>query len=121
MLNALHLASRGMQVTPNTDAEPSGRAIAGRELLTRREAEILPLLQEDRSNAQIALDLQVGIETVRTHARHIYRKLGVSSRRELVARPAPVAAAEPARLAEPLRRRARTPEHPRLGRSLRRP
>jgi DNA-binding CsgD family transcriptional regulator len=27
--------------------------------------------------------LRVGIETVRTHARNIYRKLGVRSRREL--------------------------------------
>ena len=28
----------------------------------------------------------VGVETVRTHARRIYRKLGVSTRRELRAR-----------------------------------
>jgi hypothetical protein len=41
------------------------------------------MLQQGRSNAQIALALQVGIETIRTHARNIYRKLGVSSRREL--------------------------------------
>ncbi len=45
-------------------------------------------LQQRRSNAQIAADLHISIETVRTHARHIYRKLGVSSRREL---PAPSA------------------------------
>ncbi len=120
VLNAIHLASRGMQVTPHTDAEPKGRAIAGRELLTRREAEILPLLQEDRSNAQIALALQVGIETVRSHARHIYRKLGVSSRRELVARPSPGPASEPERLTEPIRRRARPPSHPRRGQGSRR-
>jgi DNA-binding CsgD family transcriptional regulator len=30
----------------------------------------------------------VGVETVRTHARNIYRKLGVSSRRDLAAAPA---------------------------------
>jgi DNA-binding CsgD family transcriptional regulator len=57
--------------------------VAGARLLTKREGEVLPLLQQGRSNAQIALALQVGVETVRTHARNIYRKLGVSSRREL--------------------------------------
>jgi hypothetical protein len=43
------------------------------------------LLREGRSNAEIALALQMGIETVRTHTRNVYRKLGVSSRRELIA------------------------------------
>ncbi len=50
-------------------------------------------LQQRRSNAQIAAELHVSIETVRTHARHIYRKLGVSSRRELLA-PATLGAAD---------------------------
>ena len=44
---------------------------------------MLELLQGGRSNAEIAASLHVGVETVRTHARNIYRKLGVSSRREL--------------------------------------
>ena len=89
VLNAIHLASRGLQVTPRAASDPGGGPIAGGHLLTRREAEVLPLLQQGRSNAQIALALQVGVETVRTHARNIYRKLGVSSRRELAAPPAP--------------------------------
>ena len=55
----------------------------GPELLTPREADVLELLQLGRSNAEIALALSVGIETVRTHARSIYRKLGVRTRREL--------------------------------------
>ena len=46
---------------------------------------MLERLQAGRSNAEIALDLHVGVETVRTHARNIYRKLGVRSRRELTA------------------------------------
>ena len=85
VLNAVHLASRGLQLIPRVPASP-GRAVAGGRLLTRARAEVLPLLQQGRSNAQIALALQVGVETVRTHARNIYRKLGVSSRRELAAR-----------------------------------
>jgi DNA-binding NarL/FixJ family response regulator len=86
VLNAIHLASRGLQVTPR--AHPSRPPSATAQLLTLREAEVLPLLALNRSNAQIAVELQVGIETVRTHASNIYRKLGISSRRELAAAPA---------------------------------
>jgi DNA-binding NarL/FixJ family response regulator len=53
------------------------------ELLTPREADVLELLQEGRTNAEIAHTLSIGIETVRTHARNIYRKLGIASRRDL--------------------------------------
>src|SRR5271156_2565748 len=95
VLHAIHLASRGLQVTPRGAPDKRGRSIAGGQLLTQREAEVLPLLQQGRSNAQIAVALQVGVETVRTHARNIYRKLGVSSRRELAAPPAPEGGREP--------------------------
>ena len=81
VLNAIHLASRGLQLTPR-----DGHAVLpGTSLLTAREADVLAGLQQRRSNAQIAAELHVSIETVRTHARHIYRKLGVASRRELLA------------------------------------
>ena len=82
VLNAIHLASRGMQLAPR---EESNEPASG--LLTAREADVLTHLQHRRSNAQIAADLHISIETVRTHARSIYRKLGVRSRRELL--PAP--------------------------------
>jgi DNA-binding NarL/FixJ family response regulator len=85
VLNAVHLASRGLQVIPRAASEQGGGSVGQGHLLTGREAEVLPLLQQGRSNAEIALALQVGVETVRTHARNIYRKLGVSSRGELVA------------------------------------
>jgi DNA-binding NarL/FixJ family response regulator len=81
VLNAIHLASRGLQLTPR-DGDGLGR---GAGLLTAREVDVLGGLQRRRSNAQIAAELHVSVETVRTHARHIYRKLGVSSRRELLA------------------------------------
>jgi DNA-binding NarL/FixJ family response regulator len=84
VLNAIHLASRGLQLTPRSS--PGGdRCLAAADLLTRREAEVLPLLAQGASNGQIALTLGIGVETVRTHARNIYRKLGVASRTELVA------------------------------------
>jgi DNA-binding NarL/FixJ family response regulator len=84
VLNAVHLASRGLQIAPRSSSSP-GELNPGGQLLTRREAEVLPLLQQGATNPQIALALQIGVETVRTHARNIYRKLGVSSRGELVA------------------------------------
>jgi DNA-binding NarL/FixJ family response regulator len=81
VLHAIHLASRGLHVLP--PAMVDGSAAAGPDLLTAREAEVLELLQSGRSNAEIAQALHVGVETVRTHARRIYRKLGVRTRREL--------------------------------------
>lgn len=81
--NAVHLASRGLQVIPRVAAQRSEAAEP--ELLTARETEILALLREGRSNAEIANALHVGVETVRTHRRNIYRKLGVRTRRELAA------------------------------------
>ena len=84
VLHAIHLASRGLHVLPPAALDP--REAVGPELLTPREAEVLELLQSGRSNAEIAQVLHVGIETVRTHARRIYRKLGVRTRRELRAR-----------------------------------
>jgi len=85
VISAIHLASRGLQVLPRAVPGSGYTLAAGGGLLSRREAEVLPLLQRGLSNAQIALALQVGVETVRTHASNIYRKLGVSSRRELAA------------------------------------
>ncbi|HUE26802.1 MAG TPA: response regulator transcription factor [Solirubrobacteraceae bacterium] len=81
VLHAIHLASRGLHVLP--PAQPAGPPALGPEILTPREAEVMELLRSGRSNAEIAHDLHVSIETVRTHARRIYRKLGVRTRREL--------------------------------------
>ncbi len=81
VLNAIHLASRGLHVMPPASADTL--APEGPDILTPREADVLELLQTGRSNAEIANTLHVGVETVRTHARRIYRKLGVATRREL--------------------------------------
>jgi DNA-binding NarL/FixJ family response regulator len=84
VLHAIHLASRGLHVLPPATVEV--HAPVGPELLTPREADVLELLQSGRSNAEIAQALHVSVETVRTHARRVYRKLGVRTRRELRAR-----------------------------------
>ena len=100
IINAIHLSSRGMRVLPRP-APAAGEGVDGQprfdlpepDILTARETEVLELLQQGMTNAQIALTLSIGVETVRTHARNIYRKLGISTRRELARFGAPAAAA----------------------------
>jgi DNA-binding NarL/FixJ family response regulator len=84
LLHAIHLASRGLHVLPPSGVDP--HPPSGPEMLTPREADVLELLRAGHSNGEIAGTLHVSIETVRTHARRIYRKLGVRTRRELVVR-----------------------------------
>jgi LuxR family maltose regulon positive regulatory protein len=56
------------------------------EPLTSREREVLEMLVAVRSLNDIAAELVVSHNTVKTHARSIYRKLGVRSRREAIGR-----------------------------------
>ena len=100
IINAIHLASRGMHVLPRSAASGGGAEtlnVEGSDLLTPREADVLELLQEGFTNAQIAHMLSIGIETVRTHARNIYRKLGITTRRDLAKLTRPDAAGRFAR------------------------
>jgi DNA-binding NarL/FixJ family response regulator len=58
----------------------------GAELgLSRREGEVLQLLVSGRSNRSIAEQMVLGSETVKTHLRSIYRKMGVTNRAQAVA------------------------------------
>ena len=54
--------------------------------LTEREMAVLRLLPSELSQREIASTLYVSLNTVKTHARGIYRKLGVGTRDEAVAR-----------------------------------
>jgi DNA-binding CsgD family transcriptional regulator len=51
--------------------------------LTERENEILLLMAQGRTQGEIARDLFIGTNTVKTHIKHIYQKLNVHSRSEL--------------------------------------
>ncbi|OCW23678.1 LuxR C-terminal-related transcriptional regulator [Pseudomonas sp. S3E12] len=62
--------------------QPCDDALAG---LTPRERQIAWLLRQGASNKQLALELDVGLPTIKTHLIHLFRKTGVSSRTELVA------------------------------------
>ena len=51
--------------------------------LTRREQEVLALMLQRRTNAQIAQELFIELPTVKTHVRGVLAKLGVARRGEL--------------------------------------
>ncbi|MDI2130371.1 LuxR family transcriptional regulator [Yinghuangia seranimata] len=72
-------------LTGGTAAEPSP-ADAG---LSAREVTILRYLRSGLTLPEIAADLYISVNTVKTHARHVYRKLGVANRTELAAVDAP--------------------------------
>ena len=51
-------------------------------VLTVKEKEILKALSKGLRYKEIASNLNISVETVRSHARHIYEKLHVQSRTE---------------------------------------
>lgn len=52
--------------------------------LTDREKEVFHLLAQGKSNIEIAHDMFISEGTVKAHLHHIYTKLNVRSRKELV-------------------------------------
>jgi len=56
------------------------------EQLSEREMEVLRLLATDLTGPQIAQQLFVTVNTLRTHTKHIFTKLDVSTRRAAVRR-----------------------------------
>jgi two-component system response regulator DevR len=87
-------------VAAQTWSPPAGSTAAGS--VTRREADILRLVAEGHSNAEVARMLWIAEQTVKFHLSNIYRKLNVSNRTEaarwaqlhglLTGRPAPARA-----------------------------
>jgi DNA-binding NarL/FixJ family response regulator len=55
-----------------------------RSELTPREWEVLDLLSGGRTTEQIAEELLVTVETVRSHVKHLLRKLGVHNRSDAI-------------------------------------
>jgi LuxR family transcriptional regulator, maltose regulon positive regulatory protein len=67
-----------------TDHSAASRPAAAGAPLTERELTILRYLQSVLSNVEIARELSVSVNTVKTHVRSIYRKLNATRRREAV-------------------------------------
>jgi DNA-binding CsgD family transcriptional regulator len=73
---------RKRTVPPVQSSLPESRR---RQLLSEREREILGLLAEGLSGSEIAAQLVLSPETVRTHVRNAMTKLGASTRSQAVA------------------------------------
>jgi LuxR family maltose regulon positive regulatory protein len=72
-------------VAPSRDGAHDGRAGLV-EPLSERELTVLRYLSSRLTSAEIAQELYVSVNTVRSHIKAIYRKLGVNSRRDAVER-----------------------------------
>lgn len=90
----LQLAKRGYAdsqlADPEVPQEPDIEALCAKAArtydLTRREEDVLRLLVEGRTAPQIAEELVVSPNTVKTHVRNLYRKLGINRRADLACR-----------------------------------
>jgi LuxR family maltose regulon positive regulatory protein len=56
------------------------------EPLSERELDVLRLLGTELSGPEIAQELNVSLNTLRTHTQNIYTKLGVNNRRAAIRR-----------------------------------
>lgn len=78
------LTSRARDELRAAGARPRRLALTGVEALTPMERRTAGLVAEGLSNREVAQHLFLTVRTVEMHLTHAYRKLGVSSRRELV-------------------------------------
>lgn len=95
LADAIHLAARGeLNCTPQLAGaiirRLAWRAAAGGDLrsnpLTRRESEIVTLIDRGMSNKEIAVRLGIEIATVKNHVHNLLEKLQVHRRAEAAAR-----------------------------------
>jgi DNA-binding NarL/FixJ family response regulator len=73
----------GTTLVPSQREEDSARP--RRPALTERELQVLRGMADGKSNAEIGRDLFVSEDTVKTHARRLFRKLGARDRAHAVA------------------------------------
>jgi LuxR family maltose regulon positive regulatory protein len=80
--------SEGKKSLPQPLIEPASLVEAALlvEALSERELEVLRLLRSELSGPEIAQQLIVSLNTLRTHTQNIYAKLGVNNRRAAVRR-----------------------------------
>ena len=78
-------ALTGAAAAPVTEVDAAGALLARFPSLTPREAEVLALIGDGLSNAEIARSLFVSVATVKTHINAIFAKLAVRDRAQAIA------------------------------------
>jgi DNA-binding CsgD family transcriptional regulator len=68
----------------HASSQNTGALIAEQYSLTSRETEIFSYLMSGKAEAEIASSLGISPSTLKKHMQHIYRKLGISTRWELL-------------------------------------
>ncbi len=83
LIETVLAVSEGRMVFPFMDMSRPGADPFGS--LTAREQELLAALAQGRTNAQIAGDLGISLNTVKFHLKNLYSKLNVRNRAQAVA------------------------------------
>ncbi len=84
----LQIADRERARPPQARRDVGGGPTLGAEALSEREVEVVRLLATELTGPEIAERLFVSVNTLRTHTRHIFTKLDVTTRRAAVQRAA---------------------------------
>jgi DNA-binding NarL/FixJ family response regulator len=83
VLASIHLTAKGGRVfTAPDDGKLKHAKPAGAPDLTPREHQVLALIRAKRSNREIARDLQISVNTVKSHVASVRQKLNVKRKRE---------------------------------------
>jgi DNA-binding NarL/FixJ family response regulator len=85
LLDAVRAVARGQTYIDPAVDRTTVRRLDGDDELTPRERDVLREIVRGRSNRDIALALDIGEETVKSHVTHVLAKLGVENRAQAVA------------------------------------
>lgn len=89
LVEALERVGAGERVLPGAglhlDADRAGRWPGQEEELTAREAEVVALIAQGLSNREIAGRAFLSVNSIKSHIRSAYRKMGVTRRSQAVA------------------------------------
>jgi len=83
-IQAIHQVMDGQMIFPAAARRwlSASESQEARIILSQRKNEVLALISEGMSNAQVAQQLQISVSTVKFHLQNIYHTLGVRNRTE---------------------------------------